>query len=132
MTIKWDCKKQGCYKDVSLPDWAMLNGCFGLTKVSAGDIDGVAYQNGKCLFFEKKFPGGLLEQTQIRVINSLVSQGNSVIAIWCEKPDGSDIKYMRVWGVKDYDPEQRFQAGLADFRAAVSVWWRYQYIGKCA
>src|ERR1019366_4949053 len=27
LTIKWDCKKQGCFKDVSLPDWAMLNGC---------------------------------------------------------------------------------------------------------
>ncbi len=66
----------------------MLDGCFGETKVSPGDIDGVAYQNGVCLFLEKKFPNGALQKPQVSMINSLVRQGNSVIAVWCRKPDG--------------------------------------------
>lgn len=132
MTIKWNCKRDGCYIEKSLPDWSMLDGCFGDTKVGGSDVDGVIYQNGKCLFLEKKFPRGILEQPQIRMINALVAQGNSYITIWCEARDGSDISYMRVWGLSDYDPKDRFKAGLGDFRAAVHLWWAYQYVGKVA
>jgi hypothetical protein len=131
MTIRWNCKEKGCYKDISLPNWQMLNGCFGKTTVGGSDVDGVVYQNGKCLFLEKKFPRGILEQPQIRMINALVGQGNSYIAIWCESGDGSDIEYIRVWGMPEYDSEHRFQGALDDFRAAVGIWWTRTHNGRC-
>lgn len=132
MTIRWDCKKSDCYITKNLPDWSMLDGCFGITKVSPSDIDGVVYQSGKCLFLEKKFPIGVIGPPQLRMINSLISQGNSMIAIWCQSKDGSDISYMQVWGVKGYDQNLRTKACLDDFRAAVCAWWRAAYYSESA
>jgi hypothetical protein len=132
MTIRWDCKKDNCYVVKNLPDWSMLDGCFGKTTVGGSDVDGVIYQNGRCLFLEKKFPRGIIEQPQIRMINALVNQGNSYIAIWCEARDGSDIASMRVWGVEGYDSAVRFNGCLADFRDAVRKWWGSVHNGRCA
>jgi hypothetical protein len=132
MTIKWKCSKDGCYVEKQLPDWGMLDGCFGNTKVSPSDFDGYIRQNGRFLFLEKKFPNGILERAQIMAINTAVGQGNSVIAIWCENQDGTDISYMRVWGMPEYDPDRRFQASLDDFRAAVKLWWGRVFTGKLA
>jgi hypothetical protein len=110
-----------------LPDWAMLDGCFGATKVKASDIDGYIHQNGSVLFLEKKFPNGWLDEPQIRAINTLVKQGNSFIVIWCERSDGSDISLMRVFGVDGFDWQNRQAANLQDFRSAVQQWWQRAY-----
>jgi len=122
MTLKWKCAKQGCYLE-QLPDWAMLDGCFGTTKVTPGDVDGIIRQNGKCLFLEKKYPAGWLSEPQVWTFEALVAQGNAVVVFWCEKPDGTDISLMRVWGIEGYDSSSRVQATLDDFRAAVKKWW---------
>ena len=105
----------------------MLNGCFGNTKVSVADIDGIARQNGRCLFLEKKFRRGCLDQPQIWTINALVAQGNTVIAIWCEDPRGTDIFQIRVWGLTGYDSRSVIPASLEDFRTAVKTWWNSVY-----
>jgi hypothetical protein len=127
MTINWDCKKQGCYKQKTLPDWAMLNGCFGATRVSACDVDGLVYQNSRCLFLEKKFPAGFINEPQMRQITSLVYQGNSYIVFWCEQPDGSDISSMRVFGVDGYHCNARTASNLKGLRDAVKTWWSSVY-----
>lgn len=128
MTINHNCQKRGCYV-LTLPDWGMLSGCFGSTKINEGisDLDGVVYQNGKCLFLEKKFPKGFLSEPQVRMINTLITQGHSFIAIWCERSDGTDISFMRVWGITGYDPTIRSSATLSDFRNAVKKWWKASY-----
>ena len=105
----------------------MLDGCFEPTKVQGSDIDGYIHQNGSVLFLEKKFPHGWIDAPQLRAINSLVKQGYSFIVIWCERPDGSDISLMRVFGVEGYDPEIRSPATLQDFRHAVQQWWKSVY-----
>lgn len=127
MTIKWDCKKQGCHKEKVLPDWSMLNGCFDETTVSGSDVDGVIHQNGKCLFLEKKFPNGFIAPPQMRLITSLVYQGNSFIVFWCEQPDGSDLSSMRVFGISGYPTNARTPATLKDLRTAVKAWWNSVY-----
>lgn len=132
MSVRWKCKKEGCYVEKQLPDWGMLDGCFGNTNVTPSDWDGYVRQNGRFLFLEKKFTYGIIERAQMMAIETAVAQGNSVIAIWCERTDGKDISYMRVWGMREYDPTVRFEASLADFRAAVKLWWGRVYIGKCA
>jgi hypothetical protein len=123
VTIRWDCRALGCYVKETLPDWAMLDGCFGETRIRASDIDGVVHQNGKCLFLEKKYIHGCLEPPQVRAIETLVGQGNSVIAFWCSKTDGSDTMYMRVWGVPGYSSQERFEASIEDVRTAVKTWF---------
>jgi hypothetical protein len=127
MTIKWNCERKECYVKKVLPDWSMLNGCFGDTRVSASDLDGWIHQNGRVLFLEKKFPNGDIDERLKRTIGSLVQQGNSMIVIWCEEPDGSDISKMRVFNVIGYDSKFRVDATLADFRMAVQTWWQSVY-----
>jgi hypothetical protein len=125
MTIRHNCRKQGCYLDI-LPDWAMLDGCFGDTKVKPSDGDGQVHQNGAILFLEKKFPNAVIEPPLRRTIDTHIRQGNSFIAFWCEKKDGSDISKMRVFGIEGYDSDMR-EATLQDFRAAVKKWWQAHY-----
>lgn len=132
MTIRYNCaERQKCYIDAVLPDWSMLDGCFGKTKVKASDIDGCVYQNGSTLFLEKKFPKGWVDEPQMRAINALVKQGNSFIVIWCAASDGSDLSMMRVFGIEGYDPETRVAATLEDFRTAVQKWWNANYKSGC-
>jgi hypothetical protein len=141
MTIRWKCVGkggylhlgeggQGCYVEKQLPDWAMLDGCFTGTTVRPSDVDGFVHQNGKCLFIEKKFPRACIEPPQLRAIDTLVYQGNSVIAIWCTQTDGSDISKMRVWGIPGYPLDKWIDASLDDFRCAANRWWRLVYSGK--
>jgi len=132
MTIKWNCEKSGCYVNNVLPDWAMLDGCFpdgrgGQTNVKGSDVDGYIHQNGAVLFLEKKFPGGWLNEPQMRAITTLVNQGNSFIVIWCTKANGEDITKMRVFGIDGYDSQIRVDATLRDFRTAVQKWWEARY-----
>jgi hypothetical protein len=123
LTLRWECDKQGCYKD-SLPDWAMLDGCFG-ARGSATDLDGIVERHGKCLILEKKFPDGLIEKPQRMVIEALVAQGNACIAFWCERPDGMDTAHLRVWGIDGYDSEVRYFGSLAEVRRAAARWWEH-------
>lgn len=129
MTIRYDCKKKGkCYVKHQLPDWAMLNGCFGNTSVQAMDIDGIVHQNGRCLFIDQKSPSKGIEDVQIRTINSLVAQGNSFIIFWCTKTDGSDTSQMRVWNVRGYDSKAKMATDLPGLRKAVTAWWDSVYV----
>lgn len=130
MTIRHNCNDNGCYLD-QLPDWAMLDGCFGKTRVKASDIDGVVYQNGRFLFLEKKFPLGYVDQPQMRAIRTLVEKGYSWIVFWCERSDGRDISMMRVFGIEGYDSTKRISATYEDFRAAVKAWWTEVYEPGC-
>src|SRR5216684_1480878 len=126
MTLRWKCAEYGCYRD-QLPDWGMLDGCFGDTRVKPSDIDGYIYQRGKCLFIEKKHPNGWITSPQLRSIEGLVLQGNSFVAIWCTRTDGADISLMRTWGIPGYPESRPFEASLEVFREAVKAWWKMVY-----
>lgn len=50
--LRWDCARQGCYKD-QLPDWSIFNGCFP-RGIRIGDIDGIVEIGGRFLMIEWK------------------------------------------------------------------------------
>lgn len=56
MTIRHDCAKLGCYKDVCIPNWELFDGCFDAKsqKIKVSDVDGVVEINGHLLWLEWK------------------------------------------------------------------------------
>jgi len=65
-------------------DWAILDGCFGDTKIRPTDIDAYAERNGHKLFIETKAPGVALPDSsgQMIALRSLVKDGHAVMILW--------------------------------------------------
>jgi hypothetical protein len=103
----------------SLPDWAMLRGCFG-GFIDPTDIDGCVERGGICLFLEHKLPGVPLKRAQEIAFNALAAQGNSVIVFWGQSPDGSDINRIRLF--HDGLNREKWDASLEDVRNT-ACWW---------
>jgi hypothetical protein len=66
-------------------DWAILDGCFGNTRIRPTDIDGCVERNGHFLYFETKRPGAHIPFGQLLTYRGWVNKGDSVIVIWGEK-----------------------------------------------
>lgn len=56
MTIRHDCAKDGCYKEICIPDWEIFDGCFDSksNKIKVSDVDGCVEINGNILWLEWK------------------------------------------------------------------------------
>ena len=63
-------------------DWAILDGCFGQSRVKPMDIDGYLERHGHKLFFETKAPGVELPKAQFDALHSLVDDGHTVMLLW--------------------------------------------------
>jgi hypothetical protein len=64
-------------------DWAILDGCFGDTKIKPTDIDGCVERRGKVLFIETKHPGAKIPDGQKYTFQTLVGTGiASVLVVW--------------------------------------------------
>lgn len=64
-------------------DWAILDGCFGSTRIKPTDIDGLVERNGRFLFLETKSIGAQLPIGQERTFKALVKAANAtVIVVW--------------------------------------------------
>jgi hypothetical protein len=74
MTLRWNCEKNGCYKDSRLPDWGFLKGCFP-RGIEPTDIDGMVHLGGdgldRFLFLEEKGRFGGLHHGQTRAFHAL-------------------------------------------------------------
>lgn len=77
MTLWWDCETKGCYKDLILPDWGFLDGCFP-RGIKPTDIDGMVHlrdgNRDRFLFLEKKGPHGSISEGQRRAFHGLSRQ----------------------------------------------------------
>lgn len=101
-------------------DWAILDGCFGNTKVSPTDIDGVVERNGYILVLETKLRNVPLPVAQERAFKALVQHNNAtVIVVWGEQGRPEQLRvYSRMF------PEGRDEAGGLDrLRQLVSRWF---------
>lgn len=103
----------------SLPDWAILDGCFG-GAIKPTDIDGCVERGGLCLFLEHKLPGAPLKRAQEITFQALATQGNTVIVFWGQAKDGSDVAQMRLFHGNDAGSIK--PATLDDVRR-VARWW---------
>ncbi len=102
-------------------DWAILDGCFGETKIKPTDVDGLVERHGKFLVFETKSPGVSIPFGQTITFKSMVSTGVfTIIVVWGEtnKPIKA-LLYTR-HGETVYDP-----CDIDRFRNIVSQWFKY-------
>lgn len=106
----------------SLPDWAMLDGCFGCGGIRPTDIDGCVERGGVCLFLEHKRSDGTVSIAQDIAFDAIRGQGNTVLVFWGDAPDGSDISRIRRYspGHPAYDERS---GGLQDLRKLASYWF---------
>ena len=103
----------------SIQDWAILDGCFGSTKIRPSDIDGFVERRGVCLFLEGKGIGVPLTTGQAIGYGTLAKQGNTVIVFW-----GKDQQIAKMRVITPTDPGTVVPASLQDLRDAVSRWYQ--------
>ena len=106
----------------SLPDWAILDGCFGNTMIKPSDIDGVIERNGNCLFLEHKRRGVPLKEGQRRLFQALARQGNTVIVYWESDDVITRIVLMTCNGVETRGPAE---SSLEILRSIVEWWFAH-------
>ena len=103
----------------SIQDWAILDGCFGSTRIKPSDIDGFVERRGVCLFLEGKGIGVPLTSGQAIAFLTLAKQGNTIIVFWGKD---RDIRRMRV--IRPDDPGIVQNASLEDLRREVTAWYQ--------
>jgi hypothetical protein len=109
----------------SLPDWSILDGCFGNTQIHPTDVDGCVERKGVCLFLEAKKTGVGLGQGQLGVFKALVRQGNTVIVFWgsgLNRAADANVTHMVIFSQQGNRPF--VPADLDDLRDAVAAWYR--------
>ena len=102
----------------SIQDWAILDGCFGATRIRPSDIDGFVERRGVCLFLEGKGLGVPLTTGQAIAFLSLAKQGNTVIVFW-----GKDKEIAKMRVITPNDPGVVKDASLDELRKAVKAWY---------
>lgn len=102
-------------------DWAILDGCFGRTKIKPTDVDGLVERKGKFLMLETKAPGAAIPEGQRLTHQAWVAQGNSVIVVW-----GDTNKPQRILAKSPSNPEGKLfeNASLATLRGLVEYWFQ--------
>jgi hypothetical protein len=101
-------------------DWAILDGCFGATKIKPTDIDGAIERNGKYLFIETKQPTAGIPQGQGMFYEGQVLAGNSVLFVWGEKNCPVRLRIITPNIDRTIDP-----AGTDEFRKVVQQWFEW-------
>lgn len=100
----------------ALWDWAILDGCFGKTRIRPSDIDGYVERNGNFLVIEAKSHNKSLDAGQRISFTNMIKTGRFVVLIvWGEtnKPEKMQIF-----------PDEIKKATLADLRRMVSWWYK--------
>lgn len=106
-------------------DWAILDGCFGTTRIKPTDLDGIVERNGNFLVLETKSPGASIPDGQKLMFKAFVKQGkfsknlNVIIVIWGE--NGNPEK-LRVYSEKHPDGKDE-NGDINILRRYVSVWF---------
>ena len=95
MTLRWDCERNGCYKDSRLPDWGFLKGCFP-RGIEPTDIDGMVHLGegtlDRFLFLEEKGRSGSLNHGQTRAFHALSRVADT--SVLCFRGHGTEISEM--------------------------------------
>lgn len=116
MTIR-DVKK---FTD-NIWDWAILNGCFGKTKISMSDLDGAAERNGELLIVETKLPGIDVPFGQHLMFTNLCTKNKAtVFVVWGKRNEPEKI---RVYHEGEVHPDK--ECTLETLRRYVSRWFEW-------
>lgn len=102
-------------------DWAILDGCFGASKIKPTDIDGLVERNGYFLFIESKNTGAAVPEGQKILHKRLANTGVfTVIILWGDAANNAPHSIQIIHsagetGIKNTD--------LEGFRSIVSRWY---------
>jgi hypothetical protein len=107
-------------KDVymnNLWDWGFLSDCFGGTRISPTDLDGVVERKGHFLYLEAKSPGKDVPKGQQIMFNRLIADKRAtVLVIWGEPNAPEKAQF---WGCKP------FVANTAKIQEVVAKWYEH-------
>jgi hypothetical protein len=106
----------------SMADWAILDGCWGQTRISPSDVDGFVERNGHTLFLEhKSTPTAPVKTGQDIAYRAWAKQGNAVFVFWSEN-GAENVQRMRLyWQGRVADRP----ADLEALRTACRRWFLY-------
>lgn len=108
----------------SLPDWSMLDGCFGHTRIRPTDIDGLVERHGAFLMLEHKSTlDAQVKLAQDITFRAFARQGNTVIVFWTQDGD-RNVHRLRVYG-SAAEPVDYDHATLDDLRGWVAGWFDF-------
>lgn len=99
----------------NLWDWKILDGCFGKSRISPTDIDGLVERRGKFLMLEGKSLGKDVPTGQQIMFNNLVKTGVFTIIIVWGDPNAPET--IQVWG------KEKVVADISIFRKEVEKWY---------
>lgn len=102
-------------------DWAILDGCFGQSRVRPTDVDGFIERNGHKFFLECKAPGVALPDSsgQMIALKSLVNDGHAVMILWGKQNRPEKMRLLTP--TKD----QTATVTLDQVRAIVRQWYAW-------
>ena len=115
MTIEnWDQYK------ANLWDWAILDGCFGATRIKPTDIDGFVERGGRFLVLETKASTAEVGQGQEITFQELVKTGKfTVFVVWGAPGKPERMRIISVWA------DQTFDADVDKLREKTHLWYKY-------
>ena len=99
-------------------DWSWTQGCFGDTKITPTDFDGVVERNGHYLIFETKKPGVPVPRGQQWALERLrKAKSFTIMIIWGkETPEDFDMIYS--------SGRKKMYHGIDAAKERVSAWFR--------
>lgn len=102
-------------------DWAILDGCFGETKIKPTDIDGLVERHGKFLWIETKAPGAHIPEGQYRTFQAaLKTQAFTVFVVWGETNKPEEVQVMTRHAIHDKE-----KCDVDKLRNLVARWFEY-------
>lgn len=102
-------------------DWAILDGCFGETKIKPTDVDGFVERKGKFLWLETKSPGVGIPEGQLRTFAAIAkTRVFTVFVVWGHTNTPETIQIIGHWGKSAPLP-----CTLEKFRDYVARWYKW-------
>jgi hypothetical protein len=101
-------------------DWTWTAGCFGTTKISPMDFDGVVERNGNFLLFETKNIGVPIPRGQMRTLEAMHRLGCFTILLIFGKTEPETIE---VW-YPNCNAKKIFH-GIDEAKQIVASWYQY-------
>ena len=108
----------------SLPDWVILEGCFGNqpSDFRPMDVDGLVERRGICLFLEHKEEFASLKNGQRYTFQTLARQGNTCIVYWTKGKRKRNVIKMVIF--QDGEVVEVSNPSMTKLRRRVARWYR--------
>ena len=114
-------RNKDAYRNAAF-DWSCLAGCFGGTKISVGDVDGIVERKGNVMIMEAKPTGKDVQMGQRYLYEALVALGVRVVVVW--HTDGN-VTHLADWPRETRGVPEALPSSLYDLRLLVLNWFAW-------